>query len=73
MMTSNEMSRLADMTAQRLSLNETAMTVTQCAAYLGRSPEAIHKMAQRGQLPVHRVSRRLYFFKNEINQFIQNL
>ena len=72
MMTTQEMSRLADITAQRMMVIDSAMTVTQCAEYLGRSPAAVHKLAQRGQIPVHRKNRRLYFFKNEINNFLKH-
>ena len=49
-----------------LDTNEVAM-------FLGRSPKAIRKLVERGQLPHRRLGRRVIFVRTELEQFIQAL
>ncbi len=46
------------------------MNIKQVANYLGISEDAIRKRCQRGQLPFHRKSSRLYFSRMEVDDAI---
>lgn len=53
-----------------LDIEKTWLTVKQCAAYLGLTERAIYCLVGRGLLPTHRLGRRLYFLKTEIDSRI---
>jgi len=52
---------------------KTYMNTDEVAMFLGRSPKAICKLVERGQLPHRRLGRRVIFVRPELEQFIQTL
>jgi excisionase family DNA binding protein len=44
------------------------LTVEQAAAYLSLSRKALYQAVRRGQLPVHRLGKRLRFRRDEIDR-----
>ena len=62
---------------QNTSIREVAMktflNTNEVAMFLGRSPKAIRKLVERGQLPHRRLGRRVIFVQQELEQFIQDL
>ncbi len=66
-----EISRIVDDAAIILQRKaDYVMNIKQVADYLGISEDAIRKRCQRGQLPFHRKSSRLYFSRMEIDNAI---
>ena len=68
---------LADKLAARLSkepsnLYPRLLTVEQTAAYLGRTNEAVQHMASSGKLPTVRADRRLFFDRQDLDQWIKD-
>ncbi len=66
-----ELSRIVDDAAIILQRKaDYVMNIKQVANYLGISEDAIRKRCQRGQLPFHRKSSRLYFSRMEVDNAI---
>ncbi len=66
-----EFSRIVDDAAIILQRKaDYVMNIKQLAEYLGISEDAIRKRCQRGQLPFHRKSSRLYFSRMEVDNAI---
>ena len=49
------------------------MNTDEVAMFLGRTPKAIRKLVERGQLPHRRLGRRIIFVRAELEEFIQAL
>ncbi|NMC61737.1 MAG: helix-turn-helix domain-containing protein [SAR324 cluster bacterium] len=47
------------------------LTVEGCAAYLSITPRAVYCLVDRGRLPAHRLGRKLYFLRSEIDQLLK--
>jgi excisionase family DNA binding protein len=47
------------------------LSVEQCAAYIGRTPEAVRMMVKRGQLPRLKVGRLTQFDKEKIDRWME--
>lgn len=72
-MLTSEINRVAEKTAELLGEKlDTVMSTQHCAEYMGTTPAAIRKMCDRGHIPYHKKHGRLYFFKNEINNYLKN-
>lgn len=48
------------------------MNSKQCAEWLGISVNTLHKRCETGLIPYHKRNGRLYFFKNEIQEYEKN-
>jgi hypothetical protein len=48
-------------------------SLPEVAFYLGRTPKAVEKLVERGQIPVRRLNRRLIFDFFEIDQWLASL
>lgn len=46
------------------------LDVNTCAAYIGRTPEAVRMLAKRGQIPRIKVGRKLSFDKERIDRWM---
>jgi len=46
------------------------MSVKECAEYLGMTVQSIHIMTSKFQIPFYKPRRKLYFLKEEIDQWI---
>jgi excisionase family DNA binding protein len=47
------------------------LSVEQCAAYIGRTPDAVRMMVKRGQLPRLKVGRKTQFDREKIDRWMQ--
>ena len=68
---------LADKLAVRLSkepnnLHPRLLTVEQTATYLGRTNDAVQHLAASGKIPVVRADRRLFFDRQDLDQWIKD-
>lgn len=52
--------------------NDEMMNSKQCAAWLGLPVNTLHKRCETGLVPYHKRNGRLYFFKNEIQEYEKN-
>lgn len=50
---------------------EELMTVQECSKYLSLSVPTIYTLISKGQLPVQKRSKRCYFFKSELNNYLK--
>jgi len=49
------------------------LTTDDVADLLGRTPKAIRRMVERGQLPYRKLGRRVLFLREELEAFIEAL
>jgi excisionase family DNA binding protein len=49
------------------------LTTDDVARLLGRTPKAIRRMVERGQLPYRKLGRRILFLRAELDEFIAAL
>lgn len=52
--------------------NDEMMNSKQCAEWLGMSVNTLHKRCETGLVPYHKRNGRLYFFKNEVQEYERN-
>lgn len=55
-----------------LDRQDRVLTLSEMAAKLGKSEEAVKKLVQRGKLPCHKMDRTLYFSDNETTKYLLN-
>jgi excisionase family DNA binding protein len=48
------------------------MLLPECARYIGRTPGAVRKLVERGQIPFHRVRGRYVFGSIELDTWVRN-
>ncbi len=66
--------RIADRVVRRISGNATRtglLSVPQAAQRLGRTPDAVYQMIQRGQIPVVKHGRRVHIEASAIDAYIE--
>lgn len=68
-MTTLELNYLAAEIARR---TEPVLSIGKLSEETGMTPDAIRKSCQRGELPYHRMGRRLMFYRSEINEKIRD-
>jgi len=51
----------------------TVLTVEDVAILLGRTPKAVRRMVERGQLPYRKLGRRVLFLRAELEEFLNAL
>jgi excisionase family DNA binding protein len=49
------------------------LTTEEVALLLGRTPKAVRRMVERGQLPYRKLGRRVLFLRAELEEFIEAL
>lgn len=74
----NELHELADAIAAKVAVklaanprNKRLLTAQEAAEYIGRTPEAVQKMAQRGELPTVRAGRRVHYDIRALDRWIE--
>lgn len=60
---------MSDLNTANVSLMR-YLTVDTCAAYLGRTPKAVRRLVERGELPCIRVGRRVQFDRDKIDSWM---
>jgi excisionase family DNA binding protein len=49
------------------------LNTDEAAAFLGRTPKAVCRMVERGQIPYRKWGKRLVFVREELEEFVNSL